>query len=110
MRNAALPFSSPFLLGALASDPGAPSAADTPRALVGCWLGRLDEALLALELGPDGVFTLGAMAGGWSAENGELLLDGEPLRYRLDGATLLLTDPTGRTVRWRRVVVADARR
>jgi len=109
MRNAALRFSSPFLLGALASDPGTPSA-DTPPALVGSWLGRLGEALLSLELGPDGLFTIGAMAGGWSAADGELLLDGEPLRYRLDGATLLLTDPTGRTVPWRRVLVADARR
>lgn len=111
MRNAALRSSSPFLLGALAPAPaGAPSAADAPRALVGSWLGRLGASLLALELGPDGTYALGAMGGGWSAADGELLLDGEPLRYRLEGATLLLTDPTGRTVRWRRVVTADAGR
>lgn len=98
----------------LAEDPGrvtrAPACADGPRALVGSWLGRLGGQPLTLDLGADGAFSLGELRGGWSAAAGELLLDGEPLRYRLDGGgTLLLTDPTGRTVGWRRVVLVDAR-
>ena len=105
MQNASLRFSSPVLLTALAPGLGdGPARADAPGALVGCWLGQLGGSELALELGADGVFTMGAVEGGWSAASGELLLDGEPLRYRLEGASLLLTDPTGRTVRWRRVV------
>ncbi|HYD42583.1 MAG TPA: hypothetical protein VEB43_17275 [Anaeromyxobacter sp.] len=109
MKNAPQRLSSPVLLGALAALADAPTVADAPPALLGSWLGRLGDAPLALDLGADGTYTLGAMAGRWSAADGELLLDGAPLRYRLDGgATLLLTDPTGHTVGWRRVVVADA--
>jgi hypothetical protein len=109
--GAALRCSVPFPLGDDAGRlTGAPACADGPRALVGSWLGRLGERSLTLDLGADGAYALGALRGGWSAADGELLLDGAPLRYRLDGgATLLLTDPTGRTVGWQRVVVVDLR-
>jgi hypothetical protein len=100
----ALRFSFPFL------QPGVPACADAPRALVGTWLGRLGGQPLTLDLRADGTFSVGEMEGGWSAGS-ELLLDDEPLRWRLDGGALLLTDPAGQTMRWvRQSAAAEAAR
>ena len=98
--GAALRFSFPSLLTALAWTVGAPTYADAPRALVGSWLGRLGGRPLTLDLRADGTFSMGEMEGACSASGSELLLDDEPLWWRLDGGALLLTDAAGQTVRW----------
>jgi hypothetical protein len=88
-----------FTAAALAAER---AGAETPRELQGAWIGEVGGRQVLLELRSTGTYVLAGVEGSWSARDGWLELDDEPLAYRLAGGVLDLTDPAGQTVRWAR--------